>query len=65
MLGVVGQQCCVRLQGALVVFYSYFSFDAIRSRNTMKSIKFCSVIDISPYYLHFFFIKAPRVVKPV
>ena len=48
-----------------MVFYSYFSFDAIRSRNTMKSIKFCSVIDISPYYLHFFFIKAPRVVKPV
>ena len=52
-------------RGVLVVSYSYFSFDAIRSRNTIKSIKFCRVIDISPYYLHFFFIKAPRVVKPV
>ena len=40
-----------------MVFYSYFSFDAIRSRNTMKSIKFCRVIDISPYYLHFFLLK--------
>ena len=38
----------------LVVFYSYFSFDAIRSRNTVKSIKFCRVIDISLYYFHFF-----------
>ena len=51
-------------RGALVVFYSYFSFDAIRSRNTMKSIKFCRVIDISLYYL-LFWIKDPRVVKPV
>ena len=41
-------------RGALVVFYSYLSFDAIRSRNTMKSIKFCRVIDISLYYFHFF-----------
>ena len=41
-------------RGALVVFYSYFSFDAIRSRNTIKSIKFCRVIDISLYYFHFF-----------
>ena len=43
--------------GVLVVSYSYFSFDAIRSRNTIKSIKFCRVIDISPYYLHFFLLK--------
>ena len=42
-------------RGVLVVSYSYFSFDAIRSRNTIKSIKFCRVIDISPYYLHFFY----------
>ena len=44
-------------RGVLVVSYSYFSFDAIRSRNTIKSIKFCRVIDISPYYLHFFLLK--------
>ena len=44
-------------RGALVVSYSYISFDAIRSRNTIKSIKFCRVIDISPYYLHFFLLK--------
>ena len=42
-------------RGALVVSYSYFSFDAVRSRNTIKSIKFCRMIDISLYYLNFFY----------
>ena len=42
-------------RGALVVSYSYISFDAIRSRNTIKSIKFCRMIDISLYYLNFFY----------
>ena len=57
---LANRQCCVRLQeggGALVVFYSYFSFEAIRSRSTIKSIKFCRVIDISLYYLHFLLLK--------
>ena len=44
-------------RGALVVSYSYISFDAIRSRNTIKSIKFCRMIDISLYYLNFFLLK--------
>ena len=42
-------------RGALVVSYSYISFDAIRSRNTIKSIKFCRMINISLYYLNFFY----------
>ena len=44
-------------RGALVVSYSYISFDAIRRRNTIKSIKFCRMIDISLYYLNFFLLK--------
>ena len=52
-------------RGDLVVFYSYFSFDAIRSRNTMKSIKFCRVILLCRFIIFIFFIKAPRVVNPV